>query len=126
MIIGFLHFFQAQPDDLSCPIDHNLGLLGNLIDLRDEPLDLLQLDLLLLQDSAPDGVFILVEKFPLKRFLMVDIVDFVEVGISDVLVPLGSHVVQLFLELLGLISLNELFVHLDYFIVKLGVFIYLA
>ena len=55
--------------------------------------------------------------------LLVDVVDLVEVGVADVVVPLGSHVVELLGEFLGVIGLNELFVHEDYFVVKLGILV---
>ena len=55
--------------------------------------------------------------------MVVEVVDLAEVGVSDVLVPLSGHVVELFGEFLGVIGLNELFVHVDYFVVKLGILI---
>lgn len=54
---------------------------------------------------------------------MVYVVDLVEVGVADVVVPLCGHVVELLGEFLGVIGLNELFVHEDYFVVKLGILV---
>lgn len=93
ILIGFLHFLQTQSDDLSLPIDHNLSLLSDLIDLGDQSFQFLQLNLFLLEDSPPDSILVLVKEFSLKGFLVIEIVDFVEVGVPYVLVTFGSHVI---------------------------------
>ena len=48
---------------------------------------------------------------------MIHEMHLIKIGISDMLVAFIGHMIKLFFEFLGLIGLNELFVHLYYFII---------
>ena len=90
--------------------------------MRYQPLYLNQIGLVLLQYSPSHCVLVLRQELA-PECILVDITHIIDVDIFDPLLLLLSHIPQLILELLGAVCLNELPVHLQYFVENLGVII---
>jgi hypothetical protein len=96
IVVSFLHLLQTQLDLFSLAVYHDTRLCRDVLDLVDQSLDLLQLSLLLLEDTFPHRVLVSIQQFSCKLLLLLLFLYkflFRNLFPLDMLSPLSLHMV---------------------------------